>query len=383
MPSLCVVCGAASEELYRQQGPSISSTARLTAAPTVVSVCTNCAHIQSEPLPDIAAYYDNGYNAHLESSLSDDLYGALEGRPLYRAEHQAAVAVAKLDLAPGATVLDYGCSKGATLREMHRLRPDLALAAFDVSDNYRPYWAGLIEPENQAMHEVPASWERRFDAVLTFFALEHAAEPRIFLAQIRRLLKPGGILHLVIPNVRQNTGDFIVVDHVNHFMPSSLRLALAAENYADVDIDEDAHTAAYVVDAVRSNSPAPAAACPGADVARFASQARGYARYWRDAGEAVRTFERDRARGRKSAIYGSGFYGVFIASQLTGPIAHFLDQSTHQQAKRIFERPVIAPEAIGDDVEVVYVGLNPSRSREIIATVPSLHRRERDYFFFL
>lgn len=380
----CLVCGSPSGvPAYRHDGPaSISSTARAIAVPTIVYVCEVCGHVQTPPLPDVARYYDTAYNVHLESDAADDLYALRDGAPVYRAQHQADVAHRKLMLPSGASVLDYGCGKGMSLRALLAARPDLDGAVFDVSDNYRAAWDAFVPRENQAAYRTPESWNGRFDAVMTFFVLEHVAEPRAFLATLRALLRPGGELHLTVPNVRRNVGDFIVVDHVNHFMPSSLRRLLAEAGFRDVRIDEEAHDAAYVVDARRGGE-GQIDEVGDDDVGRYVAEARRFAAFWAGAGDAIAAFERDVARGRRSAIYGSGFYGVFIASRLADrePLACFLDRNPHQQAKRIFDRPVLAPEAIGDDVDAVYVGLNPARAREIAAGVAPLHRRARDYFY--
>jgi SAM-dependent methyltransferase len=384
----CLVCGAPSgEPAYRHDGAlSISSTARAIALPTIVYVCECCGHVQTPPLADIGGYYDTAYNVHLESDEADDLYAVRDGVPVYRAQHQADVALRKLALPHGASVLDYGCGKGMTLRALLAARPDLAGAVFDVSDAYRAAWDAFVPRANQAAYAAPASWNERFDAVLSFFALEHVADPRGFLAGIRALLRPGGTVHLTVPNVRRNAGDFIVVDHVNHFMPSSLRRLFADAGFTDVRIDEESHDAAYVVDARRDASSA-ATESPDRDASRdvggYVDEARALADFWSDASARVTTFERERARGRKSAIYGSGFYGVFIASRLAdrSNLAYFLDRNPHQQTKRIFDRAVLAPDAIEDDVEVVYAGLNPAHAREIVASVSALLRRAREAFF--
>jgi SAM-dependent methyltransferase len=380
----CMVCGTpCGEPAYRHDGvTSVSSTARPISAPTVVYVCEVCAHVQTPPVGDLGAYYDTAYNVHLESDDSDDLYAVRDGVPVYRAQHQANVALEKLALPAGASVLDYGCGKGMSLRALLAARPDLDGAVFDVSDAYRAAWDAFVPRENQAAYAAPASWAGRFDAVLSFFALEHAGEPRAFLREVRALLRPGGELHLTVPNVRRNVGDFIVVDHVNHFMPTSLRRAFADAGFVDVRIDEDAHDAAYVVDARRGPDGAPLAAAP-ADVSRYVAEAHHFAAFWSAASDAVTAFEREHARGRRSAIYGSGFYGVFIASRLAdrANLSYFLDRNPHQQAKRIFDRPVLPPDALGDDVDVIYVGLNPARAKEIAAGVAPLHRRAREYFY--
>ena len=379
----CVVCGApCGAPIYRGEGSaSVSSQAHMLAIPTIVHACAHCGHLQTKPLHDIAGYYNATYNNHLESDDADDLYEVKNGVPVYRQAHQAVVALEKLRLPQGAAVLDFGCAKATTLRNMIAVRPDLDAAAFDVSDAYRAHWDRFIRPENQASFTPPGAWTGRFDVVLSFFALEHVAEPRTFLAAARGLLKPGGTLYLIVPNIRHNIGDLIVVDHVNHFMPSSLRFAFTQAGFVDVRIDEEAHSAAYVIDATRSET----AAQPVLDVGveSFIAEGRQFAAFWSGAGTAVRAFESEVARGRPSVIYGSGLYGAFIASQLRdhASLAYFLDQNPHQQAKRIFDRAVRAPAGIGAEIEVIYAALNPSRARAIIADVPWLHVRARDIFF--
>jgi len=334
--------------------------------------------VQTRPLDEVTAYYDTAYNVHGETEDADDLYAVRDRVRVYRAQHQADVALAKLALPDGAAVLDYGCGKGMTLRALLAARPDVEGAVFDVSDAYRAAWDAFVSTDRQAAYAAPPSWRGRFDAVLSFFALEHAGDPRAFLRDVRALLRPGGTLHVTVPNVRRNAGDFIVVDHVNHFMPSSLRRLFADAGFTDVRIDEESHDAAFVVDARRGTRPGGAER--PREIAASVNEARKLAAFWSQAAESVAAFERIHA-GKKSAIYGSGFYGVFIASRLAdrSNLAYFLDRNPHQQGKRISDRAVLAPDAIEDDVEVVYAGLNPARARAIIAGVASLHRRKREF----
>jgi SAM-dependent methyltransferase len=340
----------------------------------------HCAHVQTEPLPNISQYYDKEYNANLDSETADDLYAEQNGVSIYRSEHQAAVALQKLSLKPHAKLLDYGAAKAETPRRMLEARSDIELSLFDVSDNYRDYWTKLVPPKRQSSFEIPTAWYGTFDAVTSFFALEHVAAPIPFLTELRQLLAPGGQVYLIVPNVLENSGDFIVVDHVDHFTPPSLRYALESAGFTDLHIDSSAHIAAFVITAKRSERPA--APEPDPSVPQYIAQGQRLADTWRRAAAHVRAFEAVQRAGHRAAIYGSGFYGSFIGSALADrtPIAYFLDRNPHQQAKTVLDRPVIAPESIGDDIEVLYVGLNPARAKDIIAGVPQLHRRSRHIF---
>lgn len=58
----------------------------------------------------------------------------VDGKPVYRAAHQAATALAKLALRPGQTVLDYDCAKAPTLKRMDAAVPGIVPMTFDVTD---------------------------------------------------------------------------------------------------------------------------------------------------------------------------------------------------------------------------------------------------------
>ena len=87
------------------------------------------------------------------------------------------------------------------------------------------------------------------DAVLSFYALEHVADLHEAISNIKKLLKPGGVFYFLVPNVYENTADFIVADHVNHFSHSSLSALLLQNRFTDIDIDSASHHAAFVVSA--------------------------------------------------------------------------------------------------------------------------------------
>ncbi len=56
-------------------------------------------------------------------------------------------------------------------------RPDLRASFFDVSDMYVDYWRALVPESEFATFETPEEWQGAFDAVVSFFMLEHVADP--------------------------------------------------------------------------------------------------------------------------------------------------------------------------------------------------------------
>ncbi len=98
-------------------------------------------------------------------------------------------------------VLEVGCGAGRFLRAVGAARPQLALTGVDVS---RSALAGLarlapgIETRLATQGALPAR-DAEFDSVLLLDVLEHLDDPAGMLAEIRRVLVPGGVLHAHVP----------------------------------------------------------------------------------------------------------------------------------------------------------------------------------------
>lgn len=73
-----------------------------------------------------------------------------------------------------------------------------------------------------------------FDLISFWEVLEHMADPKTVLAEARRLLAPGGLILILVPNVQslvtrllhEKSNTFGGHSHLNHFSPSSLRALL-------------------------------------------------------------------------------------------------------------------------------------------------------------
>ena len=106
-----------------------------------------------------------------------------------------------VDLPRRGRVLEIGCGAGRFLRAIQLDRPELELVGADVSRN-------ALGTLSQTSPEVETRWvedaslpaeDGEFDAVLAMDVLEHVADPDQMLAEIRRVLTPGGIFHLHVP----------------------------------------------------------------------------------------------------------------------------------------------------------------------------------------
>lgn len=134
-------------------------------------------------------------------ALEYDKMDAVEDRMWwYRALHGHALR-ALAPLAADGAILDAGCGTGGFLAKLRQARPRARLSGLE----YDPGAAGRAARKARAqvavgsVNDLPFGSDS-FDAALSLDVLCHrAVEPRRALAELRRVLRPGGLLLLNLP----------------------------------------------------------------------------------------------------------------------------------------------------------------------------------------
>ena len=103
----------------------------------------------------------------------------------------------RLEIPPGAVILDAGCGSGRMLQdlapygEVHGIELDSDAAAYAAA-------RGLGEVRVGKVEELP--WDDvTFDLITSLDVIEHTADDRRALAELRRVAKPGARLLLTVP----------------------------------------------------------------------------------------------------------------------------------------------------------------------------------------
>ena len=132
--------------------------------------------------------------------------GKIQGRDEVRAGDRSVAAIrlrAALDAlgSIGGSVLLLGCGAGRYVRALKRYRPDLDVVGGDLSEIALQEALGLDRDGHYVALDasrLPFS-DGSFDGVVFFDLLEHVPEYRRMLAEIHRVLEPGGALHFYVP----------------------------------------------------------------------------------------------------------------------------------------------------------------------------------------
>lgn len=384
---LCNVCRSElSEPVYASQSEtSITSLCNIVNGSTAVYYCDSCSHIQTTEIDDIDGYYDKEYKLLVESDEEDQIYCIRDGEKVFRYDHQVDTLSKLLDIPHGANVLDYGCAKATTLKNLVERRSDITPYLFDVSDMYLPFWKKFADEGNCATYTVNSGWAGAMDVVTSFFSLEHVASPTAMLSNIRSLLKTDGLLYCIVPDVLQNIADFVVVDHVNHFTRSSISRLFADSGFDVQDINTDDHASAMIVIARRSKEEINrgGASVSSDELLAIRAKALEMANYWEGLARQIQVFEAKLAKSSEVAIYGSGFYGTYIASCLADQarIRFFLDRDPYRQSKKLYGKAIIDPESMPESIDTVFVGLNPAIARQNIEMISSWQARKIQFFY--
>ncbi len=348
---------------------SITSLSRIIEGRTRVYYDPKIGHLQTNEIADVGKYYDEEYQFFDQSDEDDVLYKIVDGKKIFRQQHQVDTLLSKVEFSSGMKILDYGCGKGTVLKRLHTHRPDITPYLFDVSRMYVPLWNKFLSPEQHASYSPKEEWRGLFDVVTSFFAFEHTPQPLKELASIKQLIRPHGLIYMIVPNVYENTADFIVADHVHHYSEVSLSYMFLKAGFEVIEIDRASHFGAYII--LGRNSDRELAFDPdSAQLHAVFQDSHEIAGYWAGLQAKINSFE-TMVGDKRAAIYGAGVDGNFIAANLEqfDRVDVFIDQNPLLHGASNMGKPVVAPNAIPDNVQVIYVGLNPRTAKNAMETL--------------
>jgi SAM-dependent methyltransferase len=190
----CPVCGTHS---VRKIGkPRVNADfPRLKENDYFIVQCRNCTFYFVAPAIDLS-------NEEWRALYKDDYFGesvktpwqvSLNAREL---ELRSQLILSHLSI-PKGQFLDMGCGEGYMLQKS----ADKGFEAFglDLANNIHPDFAGKFKFHEGSLEEANFEQER-FSVIYMDSVLEHVKQPFATLSELKRILKPGGLMLFIVPN---------------------------------------------------------------------------------------------------------------------------------------------------------------------------------------
>jgi SAM-dependent methyltransferase len=188
-PLTCMNCGG-----HRAQVVHEGCADHYLGKPYVVDYveCVDCGLVQQTPVPsDVAPFYD-AYPIHQAKGRA---HGVLRRLVMGQVYHRVSAET------PGLVLLDYGCGDGSYLESVGSEGLTRIGFELDAAQALR-LTERLGVPVYSDAEALMRDHAGRVDIVTMHFVLEHVTDLHAVFALASRLLRSGGVLRIVVPNVR-------------------------------------------------------------------------------------------------------------------------------------------------------------------------------------
>lgn len=227
---VCPICGGARGEVLHRQEFYLPAGHPLEGGYEVVA-CVGCGFVFADTLVDQAAY-DRFYaeRSKYEDSATSTGSGLSEWDA--RRLNDMADAIAARASGSNARVLDLGCANGGLLGALERkgfsdltgVDPSPACAA----TARRSYGVQAVVASLYALPDLGL-----FDVITLSHVLEHLENLQGAVQNLPRMLRPGGIVYIEVPDAGRYTECLVApfqdfnTEHINHFSHRTLRRLMA------------------------------------------------------------------------------------------------------------------------------------------------------------
>lgn len=225
--NICPVCGVSNIKISDEITDHF-----LTGETFQLTRCNNCGFLFTNPRPkktDLARYYQSeDYFSHSKKKkgLISFLYDSVKKYALY----QKFRLISKYK--KRGSILDVGCATGEFLH--HFKNRGWKTLGIEPAEQPRKFAIDNYSLKVKSEESITVLKDESFDVITMWHVLEHVPELNQRMKEIRRLLKPDGLLLIALPNYLSWDGQhyknfwagYDVPRHLYHFTPDTISLLL-------------------------------------------------------------------------------------------------------------------------------------------------------------
>ncbi len=222
---VCPICGNDETEV-------VSIKANLDKDWTNV-ICKKCALVYVNPRPAKAEYdefHKKDFLANKNVTEMEHVLPKLKGSD--KRIKQTIADFLDEYIKDGQNILDVGCGYGTLLDILRRGRKvnvkGVELGELDLKAAREYYGLDVYDGSLESFAAEPID-AGKFDTVIMSHVFEHLPDPVVSLEQVKKILKPDGVLYIGVPNImnmKNRPEVFFHIAHAFNYSPHSLKLML-------------------------------------------------------------------------------------------------------------------------------------------------------------
>jgi len=204
--------------------------------------CSECDIVYLNPMPKneyLASFYEKGYHRVKESFLNETIS---------RFNRKLAVSEIKKIKSDG-KVLDIGCGRGMFLKSMQEAGYEVCGIEPSGDGSKIARDIAKLKISNCRLDEFECC-DNSFDIVMLWHVLEHMSSPAESLEQIKKIIKPDGILIVEVPNFSSIESRFFnrywqhldVPRHMFFYNKKSLEKFLNLKGYEIIKVSTETYS---------------------------------------------------------------------------------------------------------------------------------------------
>ena len=213
--------------------------------------CKTCGHIQVYPIPDSdehEKYYEKNY--HKNQSSKKMLHADQSNEQIMYKYESLAVAQkesVKTIIPQRSKILEIGSGYGWFVEKMKNegFEVDGVEISIDRAQLAHKRAGITLINHNFMFDSLPEKMTGCYDAICMFHVLEHISTPIAFLANVRKCLKPNGMLIVEVPNFFDNNKKLstaynnftYMYEHLSYFTPDTLAYVLKKIGFSEIAVN--------------------------------------------------------------------------------------------------------------------------------------------------